>query len=80
MGLSNVARRLNLSIDMNLNCYTQKYVERVARLDGRLPDIPVFIFTEGNEPTFFTSFFSWDPSKVNVSVIDSSACPTFWYT
>ncbi|KAG0607331.1 hypothetical protein M758_8G020200 [Ceratodon purpureus] len=45
----------------------KKYVERVARLDGRLPDIPVFIFTEGNEPTFFTSFFSWDPSKVNVN-------------
>ncbi|XP_024360709.1 villin-2 isoform X1 [Physcomitrium patens] len=45
----------------------KKYIERAARLDGMLPDTPIFIITEGNEPTFFTSFFSWDTSKVNVN-------------
>lgn len=43
-------------------------MERAARLDGMLPDTPIFIFTEGYEPTFFTSFFTWDPSKINVSI------------
>lgn len=46
----------------------QKYVERAARFDGVQPETPIFIVPEGNEPTFFTTFFSWDPSKVNVSI------------
>jgi len=45
----------------------KKYAERVARLDARLPETPIFLFTEGNEPTFFTGFFKWDSNKVNVN-------------
>lgn len=45
----------------------KKYAERVARLDGRMSETPIFIISEGNEPTFFTGFFQWDPSKVNVN-------------
>jgi len=42
---------------MRLNFYLQKYAETVARLDARVPETPIFLFTEGNELTFFTGFF-----------------------
>ena len=57
-----------LNIDRSLDCFVQKYIERAARLDGIHPDTPIYVVTEGNEPAFFTTFFSWDPSKVNVSI------------
>jgi hypothetical protein len=41
----------------------QKYVEMAASLDGLSPRVPLYIVTEGNEPCFFTSFFSWDNAK-----------------
>ncbi|KAI3787041.1 hypothetical protein L1987_41209 [Smallanthus sonchifolius] len=44
----------------------QKYVELAASLDGLSPCVPLYRVTEGNEPNFFTTFFSWDPAKANV--------------
>ncbi|KAI3772617.1 hypothetical protein L6452_03807 [Arctium lappa] len=43
----------------------QKYVELAASLDGLSPCVPLYRVTEGNEPSFFTTFFSWDPAKAN---------------
>ncbi|XP_047967411.1 villin-3-like [Salvia hispanica] len=44
----------------------QKYVEMAASLDGLAPNVPLYKVSEGNEPCFFTTYFSWDPAKANV--------------
>ncbi|CAN4118465.1 unnamed protein product [Withania somnifera] len=41
----------------------QKYVELATSLEGLSSDVPLYKVTEGNEPCFFTTFFSWDPVK-----------------
>ncbi|KAG1338411.1 putative Villin-2 [Cocos nucifera] len=41
----------------------QKYIELAAALEGLSPDVPLYRVTEGNEPCFFTTFFSWDGTK-----------------
>uniref|UniRef100_A0A5B6ZF82 Putative villin-2 n=1 Tax=Davidia involucrata TaxID=16924 RepID=A0A5B6ZF82_DAVIN len=41
----------------------QKYIEMAASLEGLSPSVPLYKITEGNEPCFFTTFFSWDPAK-----------------
>ncbi|XP_059295946.1 villin-2-like [Lycium ferocissimum] len=41
----------------------QKYIEMAACLEGLSPNVPLYKVTEGNEPCFFTTFFSWDPAK-----------------
>uniref|UniRef100_A0A5B6ZCL2 Putative villin-2 n=1 Tax=Davidia involucrata TaxID=16924 RepID=A0A5B6ZCL2_DAVIN len=41
----------------------QKYIEMAAALEGLSPSVPLYKVTEGNEPCFFTTFFSWDPAK-----------------
>ncbi|RAL51845.1 hypothetical protein DM860_010563 [Cuscuta australis] len=44
----------------------QKYTEMAASLEGLSPHVPLYKLTEGNEPSFFTTFFSWDPAKASV--------------
>ncbi|KAK6125209.1 hypothetical protein DH2020_041053 [Rehmannia glutinosa] len=44
----------------------QKYVEMAASLEGLPPNVPLYKVTEGNEPCFFTTYFSWDPAKASV--------------
>lgn len=41
----------------------QKYVDMAASLEGLSPYVPLYKVTEGNEPCFFTTYFSWDPVK-----------------
>ncbi|XP_018857284.2 villin-2-like isoform X2 [Juglans regia] len=41
----------------------QKYIEMAASLDGLSPSVPLYKVTEGNEPCFFTTYFSWDHAK-----------------
>ncbi|CAI9287774.1 unnamed protein product [Lactuca saligna] len=41
----------------------QKYIEWAGSLDGLSPHVPLYKVMEGNEPCFFTTYFSWDPSK-----------------
>ncbi|KAJ8534232.1 hypothetical protein K7X08_007556 [Anisodus acutangulus] len=41
----------------------QKYVKLATSLEGLSSDVPLYKVTEGNEPCFFTTFFSWDPVK-----------------
>ncbi|XP_016494290.1 villin-2 [Nicotiana tabacum] len=41
----------------------QKYIEMAASLEGLSPHVPLYKVMEGNEPCFFTTFFSWDPAK-----------------
>ncbi|KAJ4823941.1 Villin-2 [Turnera subulata] len=44
----------------------QKYIEMAVSLDGLSPNVPLYKVTEGNEPTFFTTYFSWEPTKAAV--------------
>ncbi|KAL8467528.1 hypothetical protein ACS0TY_030958 [Phlomoides rotata] len=44
----------------------QSYVEMAAALEGLAPNVPLYKVTEGNEPCFFTTYFSWDPVKAIV--------------
>ncbi|XP_050230599.1 villin-3 [Mercurialis annua] len=45
----------------------RKYIEMAASLDGLSPNVPLYKVTEGNEPSFFTTYFSWDPTKAMVA-------------
>ncbi|CAL9047259.1 unnamed protein product [Musa banksii] len=44
----------------------QKYIELATSLEGLSPDVPLYKITEGNEPCFFTTYFSWDNAKAMV--------------
>ncbi|XP_068661853.1 villin-2-like [Aristolochia californica] len=39
------------------------YVALAASLEGLSPDVPLYKITEGHEPCFFTTYFSWDSSR-----------------
>lgn len=39
-----------------------------ASLEGLSPNVPLYKVTEGNEPCFFTTFFSWDSTRATVCV------------
>ncbi|XP_019166090.1 PREDICTED: villin-2-like [Ipomoea nil] len=41
----------------------QKYIEMATCLEGLSSNAPLYKVTEGNEPCFFTTYFSWDPAK-----------------
>ncbi|GLT45290.1 hypothetical protein SLA2020_191300 [Shorea laevis] len=43
----------------------QRYMD-MASLEGLSPKVPLYKVTEGNEPCFYTKFFSWDPAKATV--------------
>lgn len=37
-----------------------------ASLEGLPPNVPLYKVSEGNEPCFFTTYFSWDNTKALV--------------
>lgn len=41
----------------------QKYIDLAVALEGLSPDVPLYRVLEGNEPCFFTTYFSWDGTK-----------------
>ncbi|KAK7244543.1 hypothetical protein RIF29_39367 [Crotalaria pallida] len=41
----------------------EKYISVAASLEGLSPHVPLYKVTEGNEPCFFTTYFSWDHAK-----------------
>ncbi|KAF8094400.1 hypothetical protein N665_0364s0023 [Sinapis alba] len=44
----------------------QKYIDRAGSLEGLSPKVPLYKINEGNEPCFFTTYFSWDHTKAIV--------------
>ena len=44
----------------------QKYIEMAASMEGLSLNVPLYKVTEGNEPCFFTTYFSWDNNKAIV--------------
>jgi len=47
--------------------YEQKYIDLAGSLEGLHPKVPIYKINEGNEPCFFTTYFSWDATKAIVS-------------
>ncbi|CAN8254395.1 unnamed protein product [Cochlearia groenlandica] len=41
----------------------QRYIDMAGSLEGLSPKVPLYKITEGNEPCFFTTYFSWDSTK-----------------
>ncbi|EEF36749.1 villin-1 [Ricinus communis] len=44
----------------------QKFLETVHPVEGLSLETPIYVVTEGWEPTFFTRFFEWDSLKANM--------------
>ncbi|XP_012067717.1 villin-1 isoform X2 [Jatropha curcas] len=44
----------------------QKFLETVHLVEGLSLETPIYVVTEGQEPSFFTRFFEWDSSKANM--------------
>lgn len=53
-------------LDVYWKISPQKYIEKAASLEGLSPQVPLYKVTEGNEPCFFTTYFSWDHAKSTV--------------
>ena len=49
-----------------LEFFPQKYIDVAASLEGLSLHVPLYKVTEGNEPCFFTTYFSWDHAKATV--------------
>ncbi|GLT52033.1 hypothetical protein SLA2020_253960 [Shorea laevis] len=44
----------------------QKFLETDILVEGLSLETPIYVIPEGHEPPFFTRFFEWDPSKMNM--------------
>ncbi|XP_058096930.1 villin-2-like [Magnolia sinica] len=42
---------------------SQMYIELATTTEGLSQDVPLYKVAEGNEPCFFTTYFSWDSTK-----------------
>ncbi|VFQ71900.1 unnamed protein product [Cuscuta campestris] len=58
-----VGQSTDLSEKQNAFEIGQKYIDMAACLEGLSPSVTLYKVTEGNEPCFFTTYFSWDPAK-----------------
>ncbi|PNY08474.1 villin-2-like protein [Trifolium pratense] len=50
----------------------QKYIDMTASLEGLSPRVPLYKVTEGNEPFFFTTYFSWDWDYTRAKILGNS--------
>ncbi|XP_048570738.1 villin-2-like [Triticum urartu] len=41
----------------------EKYIEHAVTFEGLAPDVPLYKVSEGNEPCFFRTYFSWDNTR-----------------
>ena len=58
----------------------QKFLECDVLGEKISKHAPIYIVTEGNEPAFFTRFFTWDPRKFAVSVPSVKSHRPFGFT
>lgn len=49
--------------------FHQIFLEKDILLENISPETPIFVITEGNEPSFFTRFFTWNSAKSTVCAI-----------
>ncbi|CAL9231892.1 unnamed protein product [Arabidopsis halleri] len=63
-GLVNVwTQRKNKYNVSRLTNFVQRYIDLAVSLNALSPKVPLYEITEGNEPCFFTIYFSWDSTK-----------------
>ncbi|KAL8127073.1 hypothetical protein AgCh_014121 [Apium graveolens] len=58
-----VGQQVNSKYRSNALTIGQKYLECDFLLEQLSGQAPIYIITEGSEPTFFTRFFTWDSTK-----------------
>ncbi|XP_073305104.1 villin-4-like [Primulina huaijiensis] len=58
-----VGQQVRSTKKMNALNIGEKFLERDFLLEKLSLHTPIYIITEGSEPTFFTRFFSWDSTK-----------------
>ncbi|XP_073150097.1 villin-4-like [Henckelia pumila] len=58
-----VGQQVQSKKKMNALNIGEKFLERDFLLEKLSLQTPIYIITEGSEPTFFTRFFSWDSKK-----------------
>jgi hypothetical protein len=51
-------------------CLPQKYIEHAMSIEDLSPYVPLYKVSEGNEPCFFKTYFSWDNTKSVVCLLD----------
>ena len=49
-----------------------------ASMEGLSLNVPLYKVTEGNEPCFFTTYFSWDQNKAVVCA--ETTYLSFWFS
>jgi gelsolin len=47
----------------------ENFLKHDFLLENLASETPIYIVTEGNEPPFFTRFFTWDSSKSGVGLL-----------
>jgi hypothetical protein len=50
-------------------CLPQKYIEHAMSIEDLSPYVPLYKVSEGNEPCFFKTYFSWDNTKSVVCLV-----------
>ncbi|XP_031483208.1 villin-4-like isoform X2 [Nymphaea colorata] len=58
-----VGQQVDSKIKMQALSIGEKFVKHDFLLEKLSPETPVFVIAEGNEPSFFTRFFTWDSAK-----------------
>ncbi|CAH8272540.1 unnamed protein product [Arabidopsis lyrata] len=46
-----------------LYSFVKRYIDLMVSLNALSPKVPLYEITEGNEPCFFSTYFSWDSTK-----------------
>ncbi|XP_020877592.1 villin-3 isoform X1 [Arabidopsis lyrata subsp. lyrata] len=49
-----------------LYSFVKRYIDLMVSLNALSPKVPLYEITEGNEPCFFSTYFSWDSTKATV--------------
>ncbi|KAG7564255.1 hypothetical protein ISN44_As10g010250 [Arabidopsis suecica] len=63
--------RLSLVLLFLQQSFVQRYIVLAGFLSGLSPKVPLYEITEGNEPYFFTTYFSWYSTKATCKGIPS---------
>ncbi|KAK6159054.1 hypothetical protein DH2020_006368 [Rehmannia glutinosa] len=58
-----VGQQVDSKNKMNALNLGEKFLERDFLLEKLSKQAPIYVVTEGNEPAFFTRFFTWDSTK-----------------
>lgn len=71
------------TLDASCTSLPQKYIEHAMSIEDLSPYVPLYKVSEGNEPCFFKTYFSWDNTKsvvcCRISYTAISLCAVVYY-